>query len=331
MKIDLKIVSGGQTGVDRAGLDAAIWLGVRYGGWVPRGRIAEDGHVPPKYDGMKEFPEGGYRARTKANVRDSDATLIVVANDPLSGGTKLTADTAREQGRPVFVMRLEEAGDYSACYRWLKSTLRKRHAVLNIAGPRESTCPGIYERALTFLRDVLMPYGHWSSKKIEEYERLQSEKAQVCRLASGLDVYVRTDEQGERPHFHVADAETLGCRFHTSLCIDKPEYYVHGEERYPQFERRHDKLTKAQVVELMSALKEVDPHLPVRTKRKCPMRWQALLVQWNMGRQSGSLNCRMPDYRKISDLPGLYLKEGQKRGKDAPHGKLAREQDRTKS
>ena len=85
-----KIVSGGQTGVDRAGLEAAIALGLPYGGWVPKGRLAEDGAVPPRYVGMQEHTSSNYAVRTKANVRDSDATLIIVPSLPLSGGTMLT-------------------------------------------------------------------------------------------------------------------------------------------------------------------------------------------------------------------------------------------------
>ena len=88
-----KIVSGGQTGVDRAGLEAAIALGLPYGGWVPKGRLAEDGVVPLKYVGMQEHTSSNYAVRTKANVRDSDATLIIAPSLPLSGGTMLTLRT----------------------------------------------------------------------------------------------------------------------------------------------------------------------------------------------------------------------------------------------
>ncbi|MBR4259250.1 MAG: hypothetical protein IKQ17_09475, partial [Kiritimatiellae bacterium] len=96
----LKIVSGGQTGVDRGALEAAVALGLEFGGWAPHGWIAEDGTVPEQYrERMQEHPSMGgrardYRERTKANVRDSHATLILVDSLPLSGGTKLTENTA---------------------------------------------------------------------------------------------------------------------------------------------------------------------------------------------------------------------------------------------
>ena len=93
---DIKIVSGGQTGVDRGALEAAVALGLNFGGWAPHGWIAEDGTIPEQYrEKMQEYPSMGgraqdYRERTKANVRDSHATLILVDSLPLSGGTKLT-------------------------------------------------------------------------------------------------------------------------------------------------------------------------------------------------------------------------------------------------
>ena len=98
-----KIVSGGQTGVDRAGLEAAIALGLPYGGWVPKGRLAEDGMVPLKYAGMQEHTSSNYAVRTKANVRDSDATLIIAPSLPLSRGTMLTLRTAERLRRPHHV------------------------------------------------------------------------------------------------------------------------------------------------------------------------------------------------------------------------------------
>src|SRR5210317_1948565 len=81
----LRIVSGGQTGVDRGALDAALTLGRVCGGWCPEGRLADDGPIPARYP-LQELPGGGYRARTRRNVRDSDATLIVTFGAP-TGGT----------------------------------------------------------------------------------------------------------------------------------------------------------------------------------------------------------------------------------------------------
>lgn len=154
MKNRIMIVSGGQTGVDRAGLNAAMELGLEYGGWVPKGRTAEDGIVPHKYQKMKEH-SGGYRSRTRANVQDSDATLIIVFRFPLSKGTLLTQKTAERTGKPHLVVCLDDT-DKSKCVRdWLHSFPRKGGSfILNVAGPRESKAPGIEYAAKEFLISV---------------------------------------------------------------------------------------------------------------------------------------------------------------------------------
>lgn len=147
-----KIVSGGQTGVDRAALDVAIALGIPCGGWVPRGRRAEDGRLPAGYP-MRETASRDYTVRTRLNVRDSDATLVLTRGRP-SGGTALTVDYAVHEGRPVRIVDLERNPDPEAVRRWLAE-----HGVrvLNVAGPRESTTRGIYRDAAAFLRALLQP------------------------------------------------------------------------------------------------------------------------------------------------------------------------------
>ena len=151
-----KIVSGGQTGVDRAGLEAAIALGLPYGGWVPKGRLAEDGTVPMKYAGMQEHTSSNYAVRTKANVRDSDATLIIAPSLPLSRGTMLTLRTAERLHRPHHVACLEHANAMDETMHWLRSFQPiDRPFVLNIAGPRESGAPCMEKRATEFLLQLL--------------------------------------------------------------------------------------------------------------------------------------------------------------------------------
>ncbi|MEM8679348.1 MAG: putative molybdenum carrier protein, partial [Planctomycetota bacterium] len=93
-----KVVSGGQTGVDRGALDAAIYLGLPHGGWCPRGRLAEDGVIPARYE-LQETTAPQYAVRTEKNVIDSDATLILHSG-PLSGGTKYTRAMAEKHQRP---------------------------------------------------------------------------------------------------------------------------------------------------------------------------------------------------------------------------------------
>ena len=146
----LTIVSGGQTGVDRGALDAAIALGIPHGGRCPRGRLAEDGRVPARYQ-LTESQSPLYRVRTEENVLDCDATLIL-ARGPLTGGTRLTRDLAHKHDKPCLVVDLAGDADLEAVRRWLAD-----HAVskLNVAGSRESQSPGIAGAARQFLLDLL--------------------------------------------------------------------------------------------------------------------------------------------------------------------------------
>ena len=145
-----RIVSGGQTGVDRAALDAAIRHGIPHGGWCPRDRLAEDGKVPARY-ALQETGSWDYAERTERNVVDSDGTLILNTG-PLAGGTLLTREFAEEHHRPWRVVDLEDEVDCEGIRDWLrKFTIR----VLNIAGPRESKRPGIYAQATVALDQLL--------------------------------------------------------------------------------------------------------------------------------------------------------------------------------
>jgi hypothetical protein len=145
-----KIISGGQTGVDRAALGVALELGIPCGGWCPRGRQAEDGPIAPHYP-LKETESTFYEHRTELNVRDSDATLVLTRGVP-DGGTALTIHLARELKKPCLLIDLGERPDPREVYEWLD---RNRVQVLNIAGPRESKHPGIYAQAKAFLREIL--------------------------------------------------------------------------------------------------------------------------------------------------------------------------------
>lgn len=145
----LKIVSGGQTGVDRAALDWAIAAGLPHGGWCPRERLAEDGTIAPKY-ALVETVSRHHVVRTRLNVEASDATLIL-NRGMLEGGTLKTADFAEALARPYLVVALD-APDLGAEIAWARRWLEKHSPeVLNIAGPRESGQPGIREQAYSFL------------------------------------------------------------------------------------------------------------------------------------------------------------------------------------
>jgi hypothetical protein len=146
----MRIISGGQTGVDRGALDAAIELGIPHGGWCPRGRLAEDGPIPIRYL-LRESDSPEYSVRTEQNVLQSDATLILCRGRP-SGGTELTLRLALQHGRPHLVVDFDAALDAAEIRRWLKEQLVE---TLNVAGPRESQSPGIAAQAREFIIRLL--------------------------------------------------------------------------------------------------------------------------------------------------------------------------------
>ncbi len=149
-----RIVSGGQTGVDRAALDFAIRHDIDHGGWVPRGRKAEDGPLPSRYT-VSETRTPSYGERTRKNVADSDGTLIVFQGR-LSGGTALTHAYAVKAQKPVLLIDVSDKPlpDIAASVRsWLSSN---KIRVLNVAGPRESQAPGIYRRTIALLDTIIV-------------------------------------------------------------------------------------------------------------------------------------------------------------------------------
>lgn len=144
-----KVVSGGQTGVDRAGLDAAMEAGIPVGGYCPKGRLAEDGTVPERYP-LTELTSGGYTSRTEKNVVESDGTLVLNQGE-LSDGTKATVDFAKEHGRAHLVVQLDEMPALQDCLSWIEEHGIR---VLNVAGPRESKRPGVYLKAFAYLQEL---------------------------------------------------------------------------------------------------------------------------------------------------------------------------------
>lgn len=144
-----KIISGGQTGVDRAGLDAAMHLGLPAGGWCPAGRLAEDGVIPEKYP-LTETDTDDYEIRTELNVKDSDATLILNLG-PLEGGTAFTVEMAKRHGKPYLVVQMDFTPSVPGVGDWLNEV---SPTTLNIAGPRESGRLGIHDAAYDFMLEL---------------------------------------------------------------------------------------------------------------------------------------------------------------------------------
>ena len=145
-----RIISGGQTGVDRAALDAAIRMGIPHGGWIPKGRRTEEGPLPERYK-LDEMPTDSYPERTEKNVVDSDGTLMISRGAP-QGGTDYTRKMALRHGRQMlhidFALHRNPLDAASLVTSWLKM---HNIEVLNVAGPRASTDPEIYGAALALL------------------------------------------------------------------------------------------------------------------------------------------------------------------------------------
>lgn len=150
MPMFTKLISGGQTGVDRAALDLALERGIPCGGWCPKGRRAEDGPLPDRYP-LVETTWWGYPQRTAWNIRDSDGTLVLLSRQP-DRGTQLTIKLAERLKKPCLVVDLTAKPDVVTVRDWART---HQVRILNVAGPRASQCRGIYQRAKRFLAKLL--------------------------------------------------------------------------------------------------------------------------------------------------------------------------------
>ena len=155
MKYPNKIISGGQTGVDRAGLDAGIAAEIPVGGYVPKGRLSEDGVVPNRYP-MTELRSKNYKDRTRKNVIESDGTLICNIG-AMVGGTALTAKIGLENEKPLLIVQLDQDYQLDDVTAWLNEN---QIQVLNVAGPRESKRPGVYAKSKEFIGKLLQGAGY---------------------------------------------------------------------------------------------------------------------------------------------------------------------------
>jgi len=148
-----KIISGGQTGADRAALDWAIKRGIPHGGWCPKGRKAEDGRIDLRYR-LVETPSDDYAQRTEWNVRDSDATAVFSIQKELRGGSLLTVEMATQNNKPVIHLRQQDEQVNHA--QELRSFIETFGiSVLNVAGPRTSDEAGVYQFVTSVLDHAL--------------------------------------------------------------------------------------------------------------------------------------------------------------------------------
>jgi len=146
----LKIISGGQTGADRAALDFAIARGIPHGGSCPLGRRAEDGVIDARYQ-LTETPEEKSVYRTRANVRDSDGT-VVFTHGPLKGGSRVTADYAAKLEKPCLHLDLKSFEPPDAAEHLKEWIATNKIRILNVAGPRASHAPLLYDLVFRTLK-----------------------------------------------------------------------------------------------------------------------------------------------------------------------------------
>ena len=141
----MKIISGGQTGVDRAALDVALKRGIETGGWCPTGRLDEFGRIPDRYP-LRELQNGSFSDRTLQNVKDSDGTVIIYF-ETLSGGTEQTVRFCVEQQRPHLLTDASKTPTNEAAKSIADFVRENNIAILNVAGPRQTEWPGGYDYA----------------------------------------------------------------------------------------------------------------------------------------------------------------------------------------
>ena len=148
-----KIISGGQTGADQAALDASIKLGIPHGGWIPKGRMTENGPLPDKYD-LIEMPTKSYPDRTKKNIKESDGTLIL-SHGRLTGGSEYTRKWAVKYSKPMAHINLSSVTPFDAAVLINNWIVEYDIKMINIAGPRASKDSKIYQSTLDIIESVL--------------------------------------------------------------------------------------------------------------------------------------------------------------------------------
>jgi hypothetical protein len=188
-----KIISGGQTGVDQAALDVAINFGIDHGGWIPKGRRTEAGKLPDKYT-LKEMPTSSYLKRTEQNVIDSDGTLII-SHGKLTGGSLQTFVMAKRHNKELLHIDLEINRGFSAAQLIQSWIVLNDIKVLNVAGPRASEDPYIYENAVRLLKAVnylfFLDLKEFSAGNLKPFYPRTVEDA-VDRLLSELPLRAKT-------------------------------------------------------------------------------------------------------------------------------------------
>ena len=156
-----KIISGGQTGADRAALDFALENNFETGGWIPKNRLAEDGRIPENYPNLRETETENPAERTELNVQDSDATMIFSHGD-LKGGSKLTLEMCDKHAKPCLHVNFEKNDFAQAVKKAQQFIIFSNCQTLNIAGARTSEDVRIYEKTKDFLNQLFKTFNNLS-------------------------------------------------------------------------------------------------------------------------------------------------------------------------
>jgi len=226
-----KIISGGQTGADRAALDSAIKLGIPHGGWIPKGRITEEGSLPDKYQ-LQEIPTDSYSKRTEQNVIDSDGTLIICRGKP-TGGSDYTRQMVLRHKKHLLHIDLNLTTSYDAASLILSWANLHRIEVLNVAGPRASEDPVIYNEVFRILE---MTY-----KMHRIYERKPIGKTQIDERKRSADLPRTVHDAIERlaSKLTLRDKVTIANMAETEIGTLNPNL---GEYIRNEFELWHDNI-----------------------------------------------------------------------------------------
>jgi hypothetical protein len=154
----VKIVSGGQTGVDRAALDVALKHKIQCGGWCPPGRLDELGRIPDRYP-VQELEAGGFTERTLQNVKGSDGTVVIYLGK-LKGGTEQTVRFCIELNRPHQLIDASRISPDEAAKLIRDFVLKHKIDILNVAGPRQSEWPEGYDYVFRALEIFVTSCNH---------------------------------------------------------------------------------------------------------------------------------------------------------------------------
>ena len=196
-----RIISGGQTGADRAALDFAIKMDLLHGGWVPKGRLTEDGPLPEKYQ-LQEMPTTSYPKRTEKNVIDSDGTLII-AHGKLTGGSRLTKEFAENQKKPCLHIDLNREVEYEAAVHIDDWAQEHGIEVLNVAGPQASKDPKIYLKVLKVL-DIV-----YHMQASVEKSRVARQMGLAKSVSEAVDLLISAMSLKDRPRIASMDEGDL--------------------------------------------------------------------------------------------------------------------------